>query len=264
MDADRVRTLIKFILATAGANDDFRDRDLGPIHVLKYLYLADISFAERNSGQTFTGIPWRFYHFGPYATEPLDDIYAVPVQLGAHEDRRPSDYEDEKEWVRWRLRDEHAAQEAGRLLPLPITLGLKRAIREFGSDTSALLHHVYGTRPMLQAAPGEQLIFEAAPTPTPTPAPPSPTPKLRPKAAKRRLELLAEARERFKAAAEARRCAEAAELAGQAPTVYDEAFEEGTRYLDELAGASPAGLTGAMEFDDSIWKSTARRGPHGD
>ena len=55
MDLKKVDKIIQYALAVA-ANEDFCNRDLGPIHLVKYVYLADLAYAERNKGETFTGI----------------------------------------------------------------------------------------------------------------------------------------------------------------------------------------------------------------
>ena len=44
MDRDRVDLLIQYALAVAGQND-FGERELGPIHLLKYVYLGDLAHA---------------------------------------------------------------------------------------------------------------------------------------------------------------------------------------------------------------------------
>jgi hypothetical protein len=58
---------IQFALIEAGRQDEYTDRDLGPIHLLKYVYLADLAHADRQGGKTFTGARWTFYHYGPWA-----------------------------------------------------------------------------------------------------------------------------------------------------------------------------------------------------
>ena len=58
----------KYILATSG-QEDYGNREVGPIHLVKYVYLADLAFAEKRGGETITGIPWRFHHFGPWSPE---------------------------------------------------------------------------------------------------------------------------------------------------------------------------------------------------
>ena len=66
-------------------------------------------------------------------------------------------YEDD--FTRWRLCNDALVDGIEKRLPLVVIAGVKRAIRNFGSDTSGLLHYVYSTKPMLTAAPGDQLDF---------------------------------------------------------------------------------------------------------
>ena len=67
IDSARVDLVIQFSLLVAGEEDDNFSRQLGPIHLIKYLYLADLSYAKRNDGKSFTGIDWQFYNFGPWS-----------------------------------------------------------------------------------------------------------------------------------------------------------------------------------------------------
>lgn len=69
MDSSKVDKIIQFALLVAGEEDDFRDRQLGPIHLIKYVYLADLAYAKHHDGETFTGAKWQFYKFGPWAQE---------------------------------------------------------------------------------------------------------------------------------------------------------------------------------------------------
>jgi hypothetical protein len=56
MDINKVDLLLKYILAAAG-QEDYGNREVGPIHLIKYVYLADLAFAEKHEGETFTGNP---------------------------------------------------------------------------------------------------------------------------------------------------------------------------------------------------------------
>jgi hypothetical protein len=46
MDIRRVDLLLKYILAAAGQEDP-GNREVGPIHLIKNVYLADLIFAEK-------------------------------------------------------------------------------------------------------------------------------------------------------------------------------------------------------------------------
>jgi hypothetical protein len=76
MDIKRVDLLLKYILAAAGQEDP-GNREVGPIHLIKYVYLADLIFAEKHGGDTYTGASWRFHNFGPWAPEVCSRIDPV-------------------------------------------------------------------------------------------------------------------------------------------------------------------------------------------
>ncbi len=156
MKARHVEAVLGHALAIAAQADSSRDRELGPIHLLKYLYLADLTYAEKHSGEPYSGTRWRFYKFGPWATEAFLAIEPSMAALGASRRSFASQYREDN--VRWSLpgRRESLEPRESRL-PTEVALAVAGAVRRFGSDTSALLHHVYQTRPMLCAAPGEPL-----------------------------------------------------------------------------------------------------------
>jgi hypothetical protein len=54
MDINKVDLLLKYILATAG-QEDLGNREVGPVHLVKYVYLADLVFAEKHGGETNHG-----------------------------------------------------------------------------------------------------------------------------------------------------------------------------------------------------------------
>ena len=89
MDLNNVDLLIRYIMVTAG-HEDPGSRQLGPIHILKYIYLADLAFATGHQGETFTGLPWMFYKFGPWAMEAHQRIAPVVKSMGAEERVYPS------------------------------------------------------------------------------------------------------------------------------------------------------------------------------
>src|SRR5260370_3431635 len=73
-DQQRPDRLLQYVLVVAAEEDDWRDRELGPIHFLKYAYLGDLAYATRHDGQSFTGAKWQFYHFGPWEAQVHDRI----------------------------------------------------------------------------------------------------------------------------------------------------------------------------------------------
>ena len=92
---DRVDLMIQYALAVANEADDYRDRELGPIHLLKYIYLGDLAFARENQGTTFSGSPWKFHKFGPWAQELHAHIQSAATRIGAQERHFASQYQEE-------------------------------------------------------------------------------------------------------------------------------------------------------------------------
>ena len=163
MNVNAVDSIIRYALAVAASNDDWLNRDLGPIHLIKYVYLADLAYAEGHAGETYTGARWRFYHYGPWAPEVFQRVEPAAVGVGADVERISSSQFDQ-DFTRYRLdreEAEHRTREIERELPAELRLRIRRAVRDFGKDTQSLLDFVYRTRPMLRAAPGEDLDFYA-------------------------------------------------------------------------------------------------------
>ena len=79
--------------------------------------------------------------------------------MGADRKIFPSQYEDQKDWIRWQFSDDHLYEDLSRQIPISIKSHLTRDIHHFGKDTPALLGYVYTTKPMLNAAPSEPLDF---------------------------------------------------------------------------------------------------------
>lgn len=159
MRADHVDLLLQYALLRAGEEDSFRDRDLGPIHLLKYVYLGDLAYARKNHGETFTGAPWRFYHFGPWSQDVYQRIAPALAAIHARKFVGQSDFEDRPDWVRWSVTDSQRLRDVQRAVPPLITIDLDHLVHKFRKDTPLLLDHVYQTEPMLSAAPGETLDF---------------------------------------------------------------------------------------------------------
>jgi hypothetical protein len=146
-------------------------------------------------------------------------------------------------------------------VPPELRQRIRRTVKDFGKDTQSLLNLAYRTRPMLRAAPGEDLDFYAVavdigPQPDRVAEPP---PEARPvsrKAEKRRSEAVEELRRRIQARLR-ERLAHRRRAPDPAPR-YDAVFAEGQRRLDELAG-DPA-PDGELEgkFSDDIWHSRGR------
>lgn len=250
MDVKKVDLIIQYALALASEADDFKDRELGPIHLVKFVYLADLAHAQQ-TGRTFTGVEWRFHHFGPWAVEVFKRIPEAASAIGAEDRRFPSKFKGE-DAVRWRARDGNLLDKLDRQMTQPIASSLRRAVRAFGNDTKALLHHVYNTPPMLKAAPGEVLTFEAAL---------KEASKLL-QNTEETLPVISKTKAKNLKALVKQRLAEKRE--GQRMVTpdplprYDEVFDKGQEWLDGMAGASMEPVSGRLHFSDGVWKSSAR------
>lgn len=255
MDASKVDLVLKYALAVAAREDEPWARRLGAIHLIKYVYLADLAHAARHGGATFTGADWQFHHYGPWAGDVYERIQPTLAALGAQEFRFESTrYENDT--VRWAIPDAEQAEatlaEVDRLLPPGVASAVKKAVHSFGADTTALLHHVYTTPPMTRAAPRERLAFRSEEGPAASQEDEhQPTAKQ----VKRQKEALRSLQERTKAMLKAK--LEKATAPTPAPP-YDEVFVAGTQWLDEIAGGDPEPLKGEVQFPDDIWKGPWR------
>jgi len=259
LNSERLDRTFHHILATAALSEDFLARKLGPIHFLKYAYLGDLAYAERHEGEIFSGVEWRFYHFGPWSQPAFDELPDALERADAVIYTVQSRYEND--FVRYGL-DHHQAERLIRQtehdLPFPVSNAIAQAVHEHGSDTASLLRAVYLTWPMLSARPGQVLSFRRYIEPTS--AAPAETlseqPVTRISKGERKT-LIANARSEM-----ARRLARPSpRIAPDPPPRYDEVFHEGTAFLDKLAGEPPGTVEGELTFDESIWQSDQRRDP---
>lgn len=256
VDEARADRVIQLALAAAAGEEDVRGRELGPIHLLKYVYLADLAHAEAHSGETFTGAPWRFHHYGPWAVEVFQRIEPAVAAVRATERRFASKYD--KDGLRYSVGDGSLFDRLERGLPLEVVSAVRRAVHEHGSDTESLLRTVYTTVPMLRAAPGEWLDFAlAVPAPAPAASPEAGV-VAEPVAAWKRRRAHAELRERVQEQL-AERLSRRRVPVSPAPR-YDDVFAAGVRWLDSLAGPRPPEGEAEAVFSDDIWKSTTRGG----
>ena len=261
-----INDLVAFAIAEASRQDD--PIALGPIHLVKYLYLADWAHAKENDGATLTGIPWRFVHFGPYCEgiEKDVELAANRATLG------PSKFiskKFEKEFKRWGSdHDDPAAEEAyfalERTIPSAAVRIIKRMVKEFGNDTNPLLHEIYATMPMRLSAPGDLLDFSKAVNEMavpgqgsgePVPFTLAPHPKdLSKTQQKMRDKELDTYRQRMKNASI--RSSED-ELIYPEP-VFDEVFFEGVAWLDSQ-DSLPSPMTAVFRIQPDLWHSQIRR-----
>lgn len=83
IDKKKVWQVLQYALFVAGRSDDRFDRELGPIHLIKYVYLVDLDYAKFNNGQTFTGVDWVFHHFGPWSVDVFQQLDDALAEVGA-------------------------------------------------------------------------------------------------------------------------------------------------------------------------------------
>ena len=164
MNETHLHQVYQYALLLA-AEEDWDRRELGPIHLLKFAYLADLAYAKHNRGETFTGVNWTFHNFGPWSVEAHNAIEAAGDAIGAEKRDIPSD--DEGDFVRYVIKGDsddlkRKERELSQQIPMDIRGTLQKSVHNFASDTQKLLHAVYATAPMLVAAPGEQLDFQQA------------------------------------------------------------------------------------------------------
>lgn len=256
MDTARIDLILQYALLVAGDEDDVRDRQLGPIHLIKYVYLADLAFAEANGGATFTGTPWRFYKFGPWSQAVHDRI--EPALNAIHADRKvfPGDFNDDGEWERWSLTDDARLAGIAGDLPVCITGRLRVCVHKYLAATPDLLAHVYNTKPMRNAAPNERLDFSSSARQDL----PDVAEEVRPLTVKQKKKLR-EGMGRLRAKLAAKKAADMKRQASRPPEpepLHDDVYFAGLEWLDSLAGEKiPAGEMKAV-FTDAIWKSPAR------
>jgi hypothetical protein len=253
MDAERVDLLIQYALAIAAQND-WDGRELGPIHLLKYVYLGDLAHASRNNGATFTGADWKFYKFGPWSNAVHDRIRPAVEKLHAIERTFAftADDGEDGEGVRWKLEDQtdQLIADIERKIPGTLATAVRKYVREFAGNTSDLLHHVYRTEPMLHAAPNEMLSFAHA---VPEPVPQFEEPKELTENQKKKLRHAMRAlKEQLQQRSKPRYV-----KADPAP-IYDEAFEEGVKAMNRDAGEDLVAVDGEVTFADELWKSRGR------
>lgn len=257
VDQHRVEEVFQYALAVASG----QGVQLGPIHLLKYAYLGDLAHAEA-SGESFTGVEWCFHKFGPYARAAEERV--VPAMAAVRAEARSIAYErrDEvRETSRFLLHDEDASaleRRLARVLPDEVTTAVHRAVRAYGADTTALLQHVYATRPMLRAAPGQVLFFrrvaERAVATTASPV------ELSRRAEKKREERLAEGR--VELAKRLQRAITERNSGVEIVPVDDDVHRDAMDFLHELAEVPVR--DGVVEFPPDIWASVWRRGPDDD
>ena len=154
---------IDLILGVIAKRAAERGSLLTKIRLVKFLYLLDLFWAQANRGQTFTGWPWAFVHYGPYCGESIAAITRADKYGFLAADKYESKYRDE-DYLLYKsgYRVEEAEdREVRSMLPMYVSSNLFSHVDRWCNDTYGLLDYVYfHTGPMSRARPGERLSFE--------------------------------------------------------------------------------------------------------
>jgi hypothetical protein len=240
--------MVACALAVASEADDYKDRELGPIHLLKYVYLGDLAFAEKNAGELYSGAPWRFYKFGPWSADVHEQIPRAAEVAGATARHITSPYTEDA--VRWSLQETENIGELESRLPSSVAHAIRASVKAYHNDTYSLLHHVYRTAPMLTSEPGEALTFQVREEPEKYIA--TTQPEL-PQVSKTQLNKLKKRVQVYLADRRTQRKTLAPRVS------YDEDYFEILDLLDREAGKAMEQTDGVLEFSADVWKSEARR-----
>jgi hypothetical protein len=236
VNKDRIEELITFVVQTTSVS---RTR------LMKFVYLADLAYAEAHEGATYTGADWQFLHFGPWSAAVNDAIEPTMAKIGAT--LVAYEHEEHGEQTYWHAQDSKHAK----VQPNVVTqMAVERALKSYPS-TPELLHRVYKTRPMLNAAPGAPLDFTTAiPSPRPSFAPEAP---LTPRQAK----ALRAAKAEVQAKIAALRTTRPRKRVKVAPEYDADYFLVEELVRDSMGPEIEPGETD-VAFDSSLWKSGAR------
>lgn len=261
MDIEKIDRLLQFILATAG-QEDFESRQLGPIHLIKYVYLADLDHAKHYNGQTYTTLPWKFHHFGPWCNEAYLRIEPALLSICAEKRVIESDKADyDGKFIRWYIVDDGLYERLERELPLIITNSVQRYVHKFNAETEDLLHFVYKTWPMLRAKPGDFLDFsipDYIKNEKTEYSADNNSEKLSARQKKMKKKATNELKQKIREKLKNKKSKPKLLFN---PPPYDDIYFEGVKVLDSLAGEEIKTLTGIAGFSDDIWTSKARFDP---
>ncbi|XOF35298.1 MAG: hypothetical protein ACL93V_08445 [Candidatus Electrothrix sp. YB6] len=259
MNTLRIQSLVQYILAEAAQAEDWSNRELGPIHIIKYLYLADMYYAMEKDGDTYTDIDWQFYHFGPWNLELYKEKIPQSIEnIGA--DTRNFESQYNQDGVRWSSKNAQY-DEVVKCVPSQILFRLRKDIQNYGAATFDLLHYVYATEPMRSTAPNEFIDFgiflnrkkQIQSTEIDSIS-----------LSKRKQKKLKEKMRNLKELNKAKLAEKKRNALVKPPITprYDDVYTEGIEWLESLAG--PKIIQGKQNavFSNSIWKSPARKGDH--
>lgn len=134
-------------------------RGLTRTTLVKLLYLLDVYFAEESGGkQIWTGLEWKFHHFGPYSNALEAELDAMDAKALLDKDEKEK---AGREFVVYRAAKRGDGRPLSDLgLPSHVATSINQAIREYAYELPKLLDYVYfSTAPMRDARPGDVLSF---------------------------------------------------------------------------------------------------------
>jgi hypothetical protein len=256
----KLHKLLQYILSVASQNDPF-EKELGPIHLIKYVYLADLDYARYHKGQTYTGLEWKFHNFGPWSFECFREIEPAFQSIEADRREIESQYSDDS--VRWSVSDDYLHKSLTNEMNLTIMGSVQKNVRKFGTDTHNLLDYIYKTAPMINAAPDEIIDFKLAASfgaSDEINEEKTPDSELTKRQKKKRQQKLTEFKQHLNERLEKKISADKGTTCQPSPR-YDDIFFEGLKQLDEAAGTQPEGAEYVAYFEEDVWKSGVRNDP---
>lgn len=155
MNLDKVTTLTQALLNFA-KEQGFSGLTITTL--TKLIYLIDVYYARKNSGETFSETDWKFHHFGPYSYQ-LSDAIEKKIQNVQVEEGETRDQGHVFKLIK--LSDDvKTATMQDTNLGIGITSTIQSDLKKFNGNLNALLEHVYfHTEPMEGATPGDKLDF---------------------------------------------------------------------------------------------------------
>lgn len=130
--------------------------------LVKYIYLLDTFVAEEKSGaSTWTGLEWKFHHFGPHAVALIDCLDWMEKHSFLDRDERSS--AEGKDFILYHAPQRADIKSLAALgIPANVISRLAQVLRDYAYSLPKLLDFVYfRTTPMADARPQETLRFDA-------------------------------------------------------------------------------------------------------
>lgn len=259
INSNHINELIQYAILVAGDTDDSFSSRLGPIHLVKYLYLADLANAKKCEGKTYTGLSWRFFNFGPWSPDAFNHIETAAAKINATIYRFASDYGDE-DFLRFEKKDPYLLRDLERRIPVWITRNVRQDVKKYLNDTASLLNYVYATDPMLTAAPNELIDLSTILSPDEIR---EKTPLVEHSFSKSKQAKIGKEIKALKAKIADGAFKRKILINPEPSPVYDEIFQEGLRMLDTLDSSNFEENKITVSFDESVWRSDTRKGIYG-